>query len=167
MQLEELLDELLETSDAGDPADGPRVLFVPALDENDALAARWLAKLAARVGLRCKVASPHELVSELVTRIAEERPDVVCISALTLGALAHARHLCKRMTAAGTDRELVVGLWAAPPHELGERPQDAGARTLWIATAAELQDGARERPRALERRERWSQAALAPPRAVE
>jgi len=139
VQFGELLDELLEKSDAGVPADGPRLLFVPALDENDALAARWLAKLAARRGLRCEVASSHELVSELVTRIAEKQPDVVCISALSLGALAHARHLCKRMTAAGNDRELVVGLWAAPPHELGERPQGAGARTLWISTAAELQ----------------------------
>ncbi len=139
VQLGELLDELLEKSDAGVPADGPRVLFVPALDENDALAARWLAKLAARRGLRCEVASSHELVSELVARIAEERPDVVCISALSLGALAHARHLCKRMTAAGNDRDLVVGLWAAPPHELAERPRDAGVRTLWISTAEELQ----------------------------
>ena len=33
----------------------------------------------------------------------------------------------------------VVGLWAAPPHESGERPQDSGGRTLRIATAAELQ----------------------------
>jgi predicted PurR-regulated permease PerM len=153
-RLEELLDELLEKEDSGGPADGFRVLFVPALDESDALAARWLAKLADRRGLRCEVASPHELVSELVTRIAEERPDVVCISALTASALAHARHLCKRLTAAGHDRELVVGLWAASPHELGERPQDAGARTLWISTAAELQ-AALESVRA-----RWSGAGI-------
>ncbi|HEY8154016.1 MAG TPA: AI-2E family transporter [Myxococcota bacterium] len=152
VQLAELLDELLEKSDAVAPADGPRALFVPVLDENDALAARWLAKLATRRGLRCEVASPHELVSEVVTRIAKEQPDVVCISALTLGALAHARHLCKRMAAAGIDRELVVGLWAAPPHELGERPEHAGARSLWIATAAEL-EAALESVRA-----RWSAA---------
>jgi len=138
-RLEELLDDLLEKGDSRVPAGGPRVLFVPALDESDALAARWLAKLAATRGLRCEVASSHQLVSELVTRIAEERPDVVCISALTVRALAHARHLCKRLAAAGNDRKLVVGLWAAPPHELGERPQGAGARTLWITTAAELQ----------------------------
>jgi len=151
-RLEELLDDLLEKDESRVPADGPRVLFVPALDESDALAARWLAKLAATRGLRCEVASPHELVSELVTRIAQERPDVVCISALSVRAFAHARHLSKRLAAAGNDRELVMGLWAAPPHELGERPQAAGARTLWITTAAELQ-AALESVRA-----RWSGA---------
>jgi len=148
-RLEELLDDLLEKGDPGVPADGPRVLFVPALDENDALAARWLAKLATTRGLRCEVASSHELVSELVTRIAEEQPDVVCISALSARALAHTRLLCKRLAAAGEDRELIVGLWAAPPHELGERPsQDTGLHTRWIATAVELLaalEGARAR----------------------
>jgi methylmalonyl-CoA mutase cobalamin-binding subunit len=102
--------------------------------------------------LRCEVASPHELVSELAARIAQERPDVVCISTLGARSFAHARHLCKRLAAAGNDRELVVGLWAAPPHEFGEWSQAAGARTHWIATAAELQT-------ALESvRARWSRA---------
>jgi len=152
--LEELLDDLLEKDESRVPADGPRVLFVPALDESDALAARWLAKLAATRGLRCEVASSHELVSELATRIAQERPDVVCISALTVRSFAHARHLCKRLAAGGNDREIVVGLWAAPPHEFGERPQAVGVRTLWIATAAELQ-AALESVRA-----RWSGAGV-------
>jgi predicted PurR-regulated permease PerM len=137
-RLEELLDDLLEKAEPSAVPDGPRVLFVPAHDECDAIAARWLARLSARHGLRCEVASEHELVSELVTRIASERPDVVCISALTLRALSHARHLCKRLATAGNSRKLVVGLWAAPPHELAERPLDAGPLTLWIATAAEL-----------------------------
>jgi predicted PurR-regulated permease PerM len=138
-RLEALLDDLLEEGDAPVPAGGPRVLFVPALDASDALAARWLAKLAATRGLRCQVSSSHQLVSELVTHIAAEQPDIVCISALSVRAFANARHICKRLAAAGNVREVVVGLWAAPPHELAERPPDAGARTLWITTAVELQ----------------------------
>jgi predicted PurR-regulated permease PerM len=139
-RLEDLLDDLLEEGEAPAAADGPLVLFVPALDENDALAARWLAKLAALRGLRCEVASSSELVSEVVERIAEKKPDVVCISCLTWRSLAHARHLYKRLAAAAEgDHELVIGLWAAPPHELAERPQDAGPRTLWLRTAGELQ----------------------------
>ncbi len=150
-RLEELLDDLTAKGEAPVAVDGPLVLFVPALDENDALAARWLAKLSARRGLRCEVASSSELVSEVVKRIAEKRPDVVCISALTLRALAHARHLCKRLAPDEDPRELMVGLWAAPPHELAERPQDAGPRTRWMATARELQaalENARARWRA-------------------
>jgi hypothetical protein len=159
-RLEELLDDLLEKGEAPGSEDEPLVLFVPALDENDALAARWLAKLSAMRGLRCEVASSSELVSELVKRIAERTPDVVCISALTPRALARARHLCKRLAvaAAESDHELVVGLWAAPPHELAERPEDAGPRTLWIATASELQ-AALENARA-----RWRAAATNQPK---
>jgi hypothetical protein len=136
--LEELLDDLLEKGEAPASSDGPLVLFVPALDENDALAARWLAKLAGLRGLRCEVASSSELVSEVVTRVAEKTPDVICISALTPRSRAHARHLCKRMAAAESPRELLMGLWAAPEHERAERPEDAGYRAVWIATAAEL-----------------------------
>jgi hypothetical protein len=139
-RLDDLLDDLLEKVDAPVAADGPLILFVPALDENDALAARWLAKLALLRGLRCEVASSSELVSEIVKGITEKKPDLVCISALTRRSLTHARHLYKRLAAATeSDHELAVGRWAAPPHELAERPQDAGPRTLWLCTASELQ----------------------------
>jgi hypothetical protein len=138
-RLEELLDDLIKEEDSPAPAGAPRVLFVPALDASDALAARWLAKLAATRGLSCEISSSHRLVSDLVKHISVEKPDIVCISALTVRAFANARHICKRLAAAGTDREVVVGLWAAPPHELAEWPPDAGARTRWITTAVELQ----------------------------
>jgi predicted PurR-regulated permease PerM len=152
-RLEELLDDLVTEGAVPDAADAPCVLFVPALDDSDALAGRWLAGLAARRGLRCEVASSDELVSEIVRRIAEQRPAVVCISALSVPSLAHARHLCKRLAAAHSESELVVGLWAAAPHEFAERPPDAGSRTLWVATTVELlaaldQARARSRSRA-------------------
>ena len=158
--LEELLDDLLENQKSEAPlsAEGPLVLFVPALDENDALAARWFAKLAAVGGLRSEVASSSELVSEVVKRIAEKSPAVVCISALTPRSLAHARHLCKRLGAGDNEaRQLVVGLWAAPAHELAQRSQDMGPCTLWIATARELRaelENARARWRADQPRDR-------------
>jgi hypothetical protein len=68
-------------------------------------------------------------------------------------SLAHARHLCKRLAAAHCECELVVGLWAAAPHEFADRPQDTGPRTLWVATTVELlaaldQARARSRSRA-------------------
>jgi hypothetical protein len=154
-RLEELLDDLLATQDVPAAASGPHLLFVPAFDENDALAARWRAKLAGMRGLHCEVASSHELVSELVARIGEEQPDVVCISALSLRALAQARHLCKRLASEDHALQLVVGLWAAPPHELTQGPQDTGARTLWITTTPELLavlDGARARHQSAETR---------------
>jgi hypothetical protein len=137
-RLEEALEDLIEKDAAPPSADGPLALFVPALDESDALAARWLARLASRRGVRCEVASSSELVSEVVTRIAEQTPDVVCISALTPRSVAHARHLRKRMARAEPPRELLVGLWAAPSHELAGPPEDAGPRAAWIRTAAEL-----------------------------
>jgi hypothetical protein len=137
-RLEEVLEDLLEKEEAPPSTDGPLVLFAPAFDENDALAARWLARLAAQRGLRCEVSSSSELVSEVVARIAEKAPEVVCISALTPRSLADARHLCKRMGAAENPPELLVGQWAAPAHELAEWPEDARPCAARVSTAAEL-----------------------------
>jgi predicted PurR-regulated permease PerM len=136
-RLEELLDDLIE-KETPPAADGPLVFFVPALDENEAVAARWLCKLTALRGIPCEVASSSQLVSEVVTQIAEKTPEVVCISALTPRSLAHAQHLRKRMAAAECPGELLIGMWAAPKHELADRPDDAKPRANWIATSAEL-----------------------------
>jgi predicted PurR-regulated permease PerM len=117
-RLAELLDQLPLPVDAPEAADvKARVLFVPALDETDALAGRWLARLSAARGIEASFASPLALASELVDQAAAESPAAVCISALTPRAIAQARNLCKRLALAKVDCGRIVGCWAAPPHE--------------------------------------------------
>jgi predicted PurR-regulated permease PerM len=142
-ELRERFAELLEefAAERAEPAprlSEPRVLFVPALDETEQLAGRWLARVVGARGVPSEVASTHELTSELVDR-AEAEADLVCISALTPRAVAHARHVCKRLRAASSDCEVVMGLWAAPPHESGDRSRTDGApRVRWVTRAEEL-----------------------------
>lgn len=144
-RLAELLDELISSEPPEGVAVRARVLFVPALDECDSLAGRWLAHVSASRGIDATFASPHSLASELVAQVTAEAPDAVCISALTLRAASQARHLCKRLELAKFDCDRIVGVWAAPPHE---RPNASGAaeRTSWIATASDL-DAALQRVR--------------------
>ena len=80
------------------------------------------------------------LTSEIVDRVRAEAPDCVCVSALTPRSAAHARLLCKRLEEGNLDGiEVIVGLWAAPIHELGPRvPAPAIERSTRIATATEL-----------------------------
>lgn len=131
-RLGELLDELPAPA-AAVAVPRPRVLLVPAQSESDALASRWIGRVLAERGTSAEQASPHALASEIVQRVGEEAPDLVCISALTPVAAARARLLCKRLPPGPT---LIVGLWGAPRHEIEGHSAAAGT---WIGTAAELE----------------------------
>ena len=137
-RLGELLTEFVDRAATSESvAVGVRVLFVPALDENDALAGRWLARICEARGANAAFASPDSLASEVVARVRADAPDAVCISALTPRSAAHARLLCKRLEAV-VSGSVLVGLWSAPLHELGAHAAKAGERSVRITTAAEL-----------------------------
>ncbi len=138
-RLEELLTGVeLRAAASESVAAGVRVLFVPALDDNDALAGRWLARVCEANGAQAAHASPDSLASEVVERVQAEMPDAICISALTPRSGAHARLLQKRLEAALAGRDVLIGLWAAPLHELGDRSPSASERSVRIASAEEL-----------------------------
>jgi hypothetical protein len=82
------------------------VLWLPAKDEIDALAARWLAHTLESAGVQSMVASARTLSTENVERVNAEAPDVVCISVLSAGSKALARNLCKRLAIAEGSHEL-------------------------------------------------------------
>lgn len=134
--LAELLEELLErrVDEATGAYAGVAALFVPARGEADAAAGQWLARVLARQGATTTPASAQALVSETVERVAAASPDLVCISALTPSAVPHARLLCARLSTLDPRPEIVVGLWAAPEHELPVQTE----RARWITRAAEL-----------------------------
>src|SRR5262249_53703971 len=135
-RLAELLDQLPPPPDASEPADVKvHVLFAPALDETDALAGRWLARIGAARGVEATFASPLALASELVDQAAAESPAAVCVSALTPRGVAQARNLCKRLALAKVDCDRIVGCWAAPLHE---QPAPLAECTAVVATARAL-----------------------------
>jgi hypothetical protein len=139
--LEEVLEELLERREGETAAEftGVSVVLAPAHSQSDAAVGQWLARLLELRGAKTSLASPHSLVSEIVERVAAESPDLVCISALTPSAIPHARLLCTRLSSLDPRPEIVVGLWAAPDHELPLRtPTARDEHARWITRAADL-----------------------------
>ena len=77
--------------------------------------------------------SQDRLASEMVEAVDAKKADVVCVSALPPGAVAHSRYLCKRLLARYPDARMLVGLWTAKDLErlksrlsVGEAVQVAG-----------------------------------------
>jgi predicted PurR-regulated permease PerM len=137
VRFEELLGEIADAAPAREQlAAGVRIAFAPALDETDALASRWIARLCEGHGAAASVASPHALASEIAEDVEKQAPHVVCVSALSPRAAAHARLVCKRIERTQGAADVRVGCWAAPPHECDARPLPAGA--IAITSVAEL-----------------------------
>ena len=120
-------------------AAGHRVVCVPALDANDALASVWLAAELAARGIAATSLSAELLVSERVDRAVAAGTELVCISALTPSSCVRARQLAKRMHATGKAPEILIGAWASsaeasPPS--GRSGSELPAR--WVTRASEL-----------------------------
>ncbi len=83
---------------------------MPARDEADEIVGTMLAHLLERAGYRA-----HYLEigtsAEMLAQIAEQKPAVVCLSALPPFAMAHSRKLYRSLRAQSPDLKIVVGLW--------------------------------------------------------
>src|SRR4029453_9193032 len=54
------------------------------------------------------------LTSDVVARVAQTRPALVCLGAVGPGGVPHVRYLCKQLRARFPSLPLVVGCWGAP-----------------------------------------------------
>lgn len=141
-RLDELLGEVAATANgnAANSSGDLEVLFVPALDENDAIASRWLAHVVSPHGVKASVGSPEQLASEVVLHVTSSLPDVVCISALSGRAVFQSRLVLKRLVEADFARPLIVGIWAAPAHELEKyTARNANEEALCTSSVVQLE----------------------------
>ncbi|MGH9326486.1 MAG: AI-2E family transporter [Terriglobia bacterium] len=116
--MKELIEELGDRASTEMPVSGEpgfascpaSLLCVPARDDADEIVAMIVAQLASfeisdarfvRIGP----------VAAMVTQVADQKPGVVCISALPPGALGHARSLSKRLRMRIPEIKIVLGLW--------------------------------------------------------
>jgi hypothetical protein len=69
------------------------------------------------------------MTADLVARVAEQAPALVCIGALPPGGLAHTRYLCKKLRARFPKVKIVVGRWGLTDNVEANRAQlqEAGA----------------------------------------
>ena len=103
-----------ETSPAipAEPALQMSVLFLPAADAADELAAQLLVRVLAPSEFSAEAVAAT-LKGEMLEQAALTQPDAICISATPPAALAHARYLCKKLRTRFPDVPIVVGLWDA------------------------------------------------------
>jgi len=139
--------------------DRPRVIAIgcPARDKADQLALNMLGQLLKISGCDLEVLSTRSLSAELIDRVRQEKPALVCITALPPGGLTHASHLCKRLRALDPDLKILVGRWGQKDNveRMKQRLLAAGASfvgsslaetraqavpLIQVASAAELAD---------------------------
>ena len=122
-----------------------KVLCVAARDEADEIVAIMLAQVLETAGHQA-LCIPLGTAAEMLAQVKDERPDVVCISALPPFAIPHARALYAKLRAQDSKLRIVVGLWNSTddPTKVSRRlGLSEGARAF--TTLAELRqtlDGA-------------------------
>jgi predicted PurR-regulated permease PerM len=104
-------------------------LLVPARDETDEMALQMLHTLLDPRKWDVEVLPSAALAAELILRVGENRPGVVCVAALPPGGLAHTRYLCKRLRQRFEGLRIAVGLW-------GTQGDLAEAREALVAAGA-------------------------------
>ena len=91
----------------------PRVFGLPADGEGDELALLALQKIIDPRRCAMDVLSAEMLASEMIARVEEIKPFLVCVGAMAPSGLAHARYLCKRIRARFPELKILVGRWGA------------------------------------------------------
>jgi hypothetical protein len=112
--------DLAEASDSSQPAtiveNSPvilpkvPVLGCPAQDEADELALLMFRQLLDSTRYEVEIMS-DAMLTEVVARIGEKSPAMICIAALPPGGLAQTRYLCKRLRARFPNVKIAVGRW--------------------------------------------------------
>ena len=110
------------------------VLACPAREGIDESALALFCKLVDPKVCHVATVSAQELVSDIVARVVDNRPSIVCIVALPAGGLAQSRLLCKRLRSRFADLKIVVARWGLSTGVENERQQLRAAGTEYLAT---------------------------------
>jgi hypothetical protein len=119
------------------PADRVLLFACPGRDEADRVGLEMLSVLLGPEKWEVDVSAAATLTSELITRVGESKPAVVCIGAMPPGGLAHTRYLCKRLRQRFPDLKIVVGRWGQQD-DVEEAKQElvaAGADEVYLSLA--------------------------------
>jgi predicted PurR-regulated permease PerM len=100
------------TPEEGDAAKAKTKVFgCPARDEADEVALEIFAAILKSVGQHVEVLSSSMLAAEILEKVSNQCPPVVCIASLPPGGLAQARYLCKRIRSECPRVKIAVGRW--------------------------------------------------------
>jgi predicted PurR-regulated permease PerM len=109
------MDAMAEEDGATRVPCGPLPLLgCPARDDIDALALRLLQQACDPTRVAVDLLPPRLLPFDVIARVAETQPAVLCLGAVVPGGVPHLRYLCKQLRARFPSLPLVVGCWGAP-----------------------------------------------------
>jgi predicted PurR-regulated permease PerM len=123
-----------------------KIVCLPARDEADEIVGIMLAQVLETAGHQA-VCIPVGTAAEMLAQVKDEKPDVVCISALPPFAIPHARTLYAKLRAQDSQMRILVGLWnfSDDPSKVSRRLGLAeGAHAF--TTLAELREGLQTAP---------------------
>lgn len=136
-----VLDELVPQLEAQRDTDVPDVhappvlvFGCPARDELDELALHMFRQLVESARCRFEVLSAHTLSAEMLARVQEENPTLVCIAALPPEGMAHTRYLCKRLRTQFPELQVLVGCWGLTNDVEATQQRLAEAGASFVAT---------------------------------
>jgi predicted PurR-regulated permease PerM len=112
-----------------------RILGCPARGEQDCLALQMLIQVLDPTRWAMEITPVEALTAEVVTRVAEEAPAVVCIGSLPPGGLAHTRYICKRLRTRVPEVKIVVGRWGSDGNSQRTQKQFAEAGADFLTTS--------------------------------
>ena len=115
-------------SEDAEPSQALRILGYPAHDLADHAALLMLRNLLDPCRWGLEVLSPETLTAELLEKVDNLRPDLVCLVATPPGGLAHTRYLCKRLRARFPDLRILVCRWAHGSTDQSTWPSSRGGR---------------------------------------
>jgi hypothetical protein len=90
-----------------------RVMCVPARDKSDEVALLMLGGLLDSGVYDVIATTTALLASEVIDRVEQDQPDVLCVAAVAPGGVAQARLLCLRLRARFPGLRILVGRWSA------------------------------------------------------
>ncbi len=118
-------------SDEAEPAAPPLKIMARALRGEADQLALWMLAQALGDRAELSISMAPQLMSEWVEKVVEEKPALVCISAMPPGAQLAAAVLCRRLRERLPDSRLIVCPWSLPEQELDPRAlKEAGAN--WV-----------------------------------
>jgi len=104
-----------------------RIVGCSTRDDADELALLMFRQLLDPVRYELAIMGDETLTSEVIDRIAEQSPALVCIASLPPGGLAQTRYLCKRLRKRFPDLKIIVGRWGNRGEHNGDSLRAAGA----------------------------------------
>ena len=110
-----------------------RILAIPARDESDKVGLGMLAECLDSAKFDVSILNNGQLASEVIEKIIDYGPAMICVAAVPPGGAGHARLLCLRLRARFPSLKILVGRWGYAGNEQKMREQLVGAGAADVA----------------------------------